>query len=274
MILSLLFFLNIFNHAHAGTISLVGEHHLQVHYDTTNLALLGNIKVTNSGDSQAIDVAPNFQFKDWSWQGSPEPLAAGENHTWQIDQHFSFSGAKGIYPILELINYKDTNGYVFSSPGIISAEIGSFDSSQRELINTPALTLNLSFTKDGEAYLGKLTITNNAKYDRFLNIGFFTSRELSVEQHEIQELVKNGEPKKITIKVKNISSTIDSSYPVFAIAQWQDHDVHLFSQNTGILKITNDTNFSHYLIWAPLGFIFALLTIAFFIWRILKHDVK
>ncbi len=277
---------------YGDTILLVSEAQLdtsRVGEDNTEAFILkGFYKMSNEGNTSAIDVTPVFQMAGWSWTGEATRIDPGDSYTWMIDTKIpkdklqcvgkspcaSFElPLMGAYPLVIMRYYKDLNAHQFSLPDVYRVVVGELDSDQMERLETPSIDSNLVIDGDGQSFNGKLTVLNRNIKNAELDIQLFTSDDIEFSPHFSKMVVPPVKEKFLDIKLKNLKALDGNMYPVIAIVSWEHFGFRNFLTTFALAKI-HPVRSVLFGVLARLGCIGFVLVVSFFMLRDLKRKEK
>lgn len=210
-------------------------------FDTTladsNLKLHATYDLTNAGDETARDVFPTLRIGEWGWSGDPRVVEKGGKASWIIDALIPLKqlgcahadtcasesqSQRGVFPILVRNHYSDLNGYKFTAPQVIPLLVGSLTPRETVLVHEPELQVQLEVRGDGQRFNANLSLHNMTEHRRSVSVSGFSSQEMSVlSPSQTVSLAPKGDAR-LTFSVQNFSGTIGSSYPIFAVIEWDE----------------------------------------------------
>ena len=219
-----------------------------------------NITLLNSGDEPAYDVQLSLLLPEGV---SSEPIFLGE-----LDPNMPKSGTfdikinsdviPGRYSMAILTEYKDANGYPFSSVLPKSLILKEFKSSQ--------ISGRISGITLGDKETKKLTLElrNMDQRDHNLKIKLFIPRELKADNEEKSLVLNAREEKKINFDISSFGALPGSNYVVFASLDYEDSGIHYSSTAMGIVKVVEGRTVQSES-EIPFGVLFWILTISFIV---------
>lgn len=194
----------------AGTISLQTQISIRKSADLW----IASVTVSNAGDEAAHHVRANVQL----WSGQPknravrDPLFPGESRS--VSLSFRQQLPKpGRYPLFVWVDYTDANQYPFSA--ISMAAVQNKEASSPALF---AISKNIEMASEGRL---ELKIKNLSAEPKKLDISFFLPKELSAEKILSPPNLAPNEEKRITHPLRNFSALAGSTYPIFAVIQYE-----------------------------------------------------
>jgi len=220
-----------------------------------------NITLLNSGDEPAYDVQLSLLLPEGV---SSEPIFLGE-----LDPNMPKSGTfdikinsdviPGRYSMAILTEYKDANGYPFSSVLPKSLILKEFKSSQ--------ISGRISGITLGDKETKKLTLElrNMDQRDHNLKIKLFIPRELKADNEEKSLVLNAREEKKINFDISSFGALPGSNYVVFASLDYEDSGIHYSSTAMGIVKVVEGRTVQSESEEIPFGVVFWILTISFIV---------
>lgn len=282
-----IFFLG--SHCFAGSISIVSDLKLELKNKSGQMYLIGNYKLSNRGDSVAMDVYPQLSEPSvlhFNWRGDSVLLGPGSHHDWHIEEKISVNGeAFSKYLFLFTNNYRDQQGYPFSA---VTIEPISYHHSDKKLLANDNRSISLKIDEISREFVGS-EIIYTLKY----HVENLSDRMISVDvaghlPHEFKLRTESA-----PIQVAALSSVegliqwdgdkavLGSQYAIFLYAhwaplsgaekgfyQWQDSTIHIGKKKADIIYFFSpDTGFLiFFLIAAWLGFVL----LWFFWWKPLR----
>ncbi|RLI87782.1 MAG: hypothetical protein DRO76_01855 [Candidatus Altiarchaeales archaeon] len=220
-----------------------------------------NITLLNSGDEPAYDVQLSLLLPEGV---SSEPIFLGE-----LDPNMPKSGTfdikinsdviPGRYSMAILTEYKDANGYPFSSVLPKSLILKEFKSSQ--------ISGRISGITLGDKEIKKLTLElrNMDQRGHNLKIKLFIPRELKADNEEKSLVLNAREEKKINFDISSFGALPGSNYVVFASLDYEDSGIHYSSTAMGIVKVVEGRTVQSESEEIPFGVVFWILTISFIV---------
>jgi len=220
-----------------------------------------NITLLNSGDEPAYDVQLSLLLPEGV---SSEPIFLGEldpnmpkNGTFDIK--INSDVIPGRYSMAILTDYKDANGYPFSSVLPKSLILKEFKSSQ--------ISGRISGITLGDKEIKKLTLElrNMDQRGHNLKIKLFIPRELKADNEEKSLVLNAREEKKINFDISSFGALPGSNYVVFASLDYEDSGIHYSSTAMGIVKVVEGRTVQSESEEIPFGVVFWILTISFIV---------
>lgn len=246
--------------AKAGTLTIVGTPILRASIDGGSIDLSGSFELRNQGNESAREVFPEVEIGSWSWVGTPEFMTQGSKKEWKFEELVSVEKlacrenvsfctnlpARGALPVRIRRHYQDLNGYRFTSPDVLTLEIGALTSEEQKTVRIPSLDANLALGPPGQQFSGKLEISNLAEVRREVLVSAFSSRELNVEMRPEIVTVLPGNPVTLPVSITNFRGLDGSIYAVFAVLEWQEgairNSVHV-SAGAAIARSSTTPNY-------------------------------
>ncbi len=216
-----------------------------------------NITLLNSGDEPAYDVQLSLLLPEGI---SSEPIFLGK-----LDPNMPQSGTfdikinseiiPGKYSMVILTEYKDANGYPFSSVSPNSLILKEVTSSQI-FGRISGITLG-----DKETKKITLELRNMDQKDHNLKIRLFIPRELKTDSEEKSLVLNARGEKKINFDISSFGALPGSNYVVFATLDYEDSGVHYSSTASGIVRVVEQKEFISFSGWLPLAALIILILI-------------
>ena len=216
----------------AGTIRI------QSRVDTTltGQSLKVDIAVTNQGTESARNVQIESEFET-SKKSSPvqAELPVQGNMATHLRQEIPY-GMHGRYPLITRILYTDSNGYPFSVL-VVSVVNTTTTRTPPQVIGE----LQPLLIRD----LGRLllTVTNRETGQEKIRIHLIYSREFSADPSLMDVEIAPSEVKSFSITLHNNSALPGSTYPLYAIMEYDQNRFHQTAMVTGSVTIV-PTNYT------------------------------
>lgn len=226
-----------------------------------------NIRITNSGDESAYDVQlslilpPNFRTDN---------IFVGELRSNKpYEGNFTVSAINSIIPgkytIGILTDYKDANGYQFSSVSPNSLIVKKPTSSM--------ISARIQETELGDKETKKinLQIRNLDEKSHNLDIKLYLPRELKTTTAEKTITINPREEKQIEFDISPFGALIGSSYVIFASLDYEENELHYSSVASGIVKIVEGGKGFDFSGWIMIAIVVVLIAIfVFYQFRVKK----
>lgn len=202
-----------------------------------------NVKLINSGDESAYDVQVSLILPEGFEANSLffRELMPNSPYEGTIKIKINENLTPGEYPIGILTDYKDANGYPFSSISSVTLFFKKQTSSQ---VFGILQKIKIS-SAEGEKEL-MLKIRNLDSKQHSLKIKLFLPRELKsdITTEKIME-INSKEEKEIKFKISNFGALPGSTYIIFATLEYDDKDdkeklLHFSSIILGIVEIVEE----------------------------------
>jgi len=193
-----------------------------------------NVSLMNSGDEAANGVQISLQLPGGF---KAEPIFLGRMDP-NVPQEASFkltidqTLAPGIYPIALLTEYKDANGYQFSSVTPNYLVLKEARSSQVD-----ATVSQVEVGSKGEVKKITVTLRNMDQKDHEVKIRMYAPKELKIEPMEAALTAKARESPKTDFDISSFGALPGSSYVVFASVEYDDGGIHYTSTASGLVKV-------------------------------------
>jgi hypothetical protein len=193
-----------------------------------------NVTLANSGDEAANGVQLSLLLPvgftaNTVFLGRMDP---------NIPQTASFSvqiGASttpGMYPIALLTEYKDANGYQFSSVTPNYLVIKEARSSQID-----ATVSQEEVGNKGEIKKITVSLRNMDQKDHDVKIRIYSPKELKINPEEKALTVKGRDSPKAEFEISSFGALPGSSYVVFASVDYDEGGIHYTSTASGLIKV-------------------------------------
>ncbi|MEA3254574.1 MAG: NEW3 domain-containing protein [Candidatus Altiarchaeota archaeon] len=196
-----------------------------------------DVTLLNSGDEPAYDVQLSLLLPEGI---NSEPIFLGrmdpdKSQTETFDIGIDSTVMPGKYSMVILTEYKDANGYPFSSVSPKPLIIKRFRSGQ-------------IFGKISELALGdketrKLTLElrNMDQKDHDIQIKLFGPKELKIDSEEKSLMLNARGEAKMDYDISSFGALPGSSYVVFATLDYEEGGIHYSSTASGIVKVVDQT---------------------------------
>jgi hypothetical protein len=235
------------------------------------------VKLTNIGDETAYDVHISLLFpSEESFQStflSPGELVPNSPYKGNITININHPEVvkPGKYSFALLTDYKDANGYGFSSVSPTSLFI-----KERTLSQVFALMKKVKIPSEGgkEGEPLTLKIRNLDSHPHSLKINLFLPRELKAADTMEKTLdIGPKSEREVTFKISSFGALPGSNYAIFATIEYEDTEsgLHYSSIATGVVEIVEKQevfpSLPNLSTWIPiLGFI--ILIIIFIVYQL------
>lgn len=247
----------------AASITMVGNSTFDTSIVGSDLKLHGSYTLNNAGDETARDVFPTFRLGEWGWSGDPRIVEKGAKESWNIDAQIPLKqlgcahvascssenqSTRGVFPILVRNHYADLNGYKFTAPQIVPLLVGPLNPRETVTVHEPDLQAQLEFHGDGQRFRGELIVQNLTDLRRTVSISGFSSQELGVlDPSQSVTLPPKGE-ERVKLNVQNFSGTLGSTYPVFALVEWDEDGMRNLVTTSGTVSVARPKHSNLFLI--------------------------
>ncbi len=206
-------------------------------YITLETAIVTNpnsisVSITNKGDEPAYNVQPSLISPIVANIAVKQRLEINEKQTSMFDIGLSDS-LPGTYPVILNIDYADANNYPFSAIAT-STWIN-------KLATSPGLIMALEPIKLSGSNKLKLSVKNLDDHKKDIEIRIIVPKELTVED-EKQLSLEPRSSGKLSFKIEDFSARPDSTYAVFAIAEYDKDGRHYTSITSSSVKIVKGLN--------------------------------
>jgi len=232
-----IFILIMINTVYAGHIAISSEFTVPRILGVDNYNFTIGVKITNLGDEAAYDVSISPIL--------PDGLNANTIFVGKLDFNTTFEGkfvvnrgknrniTRGEYVFGIITDYKDANGYPFSSVFvpperlIIEKYCNSLVSGKIENTNLPV---------SGSKRL-VLKVRNLEDKKHKIDITLLSPRELEVYPKNISVLLQPRMEKEIDFDISSMGALMGSNYAVYAIMEYEEDDIHYTSVAVGIVRM-------------------------------------
>ena len=217
-----------------------------------------NVSLTNSGDEAANGVQLSLLL--------PSGFKANNVYLGRMDptlpQTASFSveidatTAPGVYPIALLTEYKDANGYQFSSVTPNYLVIKEAHSSQVD-----ATVSQEEVGNKGEIKKITVSLRNMDQKDHDVKIRIYAPKELKINPEEKTLTVKGRDSPQTDFEISSFGALPGSSYVVFASVDYDEGGIHYTSTASGLIKVVEQKDPVSFAGWLPI-IVVAILVVA------------
>jgi hypothetical protein len=201
-----------------------------IYSDTSTI----NVSLANSGDEAANGVQlsmllpPGFTANT-VFLGRMDPnIPQTASFSLQIDA----STAPGMYSIALLTEYKDANGYQFSSVTPNYLVIKEARSSQVD-----ATVSQEEIGNKGEVKKITVSLRNMDQKDYDVKIRIYAPKELKINPEEKTLTVKGRDSPQTDFEISSFGALPGSSYVVFASVDYDEGGIHYTSTASGLIKV-------------------------------------
>ncbi len=250
---------------------------LSTQISTENLILSNEtevaIKLTNGGDEIAYDVKVSLVLSeefssDVLFAGNLAPNAPYEGN---IAVGIPENSLPGEYALGVFTDYKDANGYGFSSVSPTSLFI------KERTISKIFGTMDKIEIAGEETKEMKLKIRNTDTKQQTVKIKLFLPRELKADLDETEIALNSKEEKEQTFKISSFGALPGSTYVVFAALEYDENSVHYSSLSSGVVKVVEKKESGFELpnmsIWIP-AVVLVVLIIIFILYQFIGKNGK
>ncbi len=217
-----------------------------------------NVSLTNTGDEAANGVQLSLLmpqgFKSTNvFIGRMDPNLP---QTTQFSVEIDPGTAPGMYQIALLTEYKDANGYQFSSVTPNYLVIKEAHSSQIDAVLSPEEIGN-----KGEVKKITLSLRNTDQKDHTVQIRIFYPKELKVDPEERTLTVPGRSNPSADYGISSFGALPGSSYVIFASMDYEDAGIHYSSTASAVIKVVQQKDPISFSGWLPI-LVVAILAIA------------
>jgi hypothetical protein len=190
------------------------------------------VSITNKGDEPAYNVHPSLISPIAASSDTKQRLEINEKLTvsFSIDQSGSLPGT---YPVILNIDYADANNYPFSAIATSTWV--------NKVATSPGLIMALEPIKLSGSNKLKLSIKNLDNYKKDIEIKIIAPKELTVEESR-QSSLEARSSSKLSFKIEDFSARPDSTYAIFAVAEYDKDGKHYTSITSSPVKIVKGLN--------------------------------
>ena len=215
-----------------------------------------NVSLMNSGDEAANGVQLSLSMPEGF---SSEPVFLGRMDP-NIPQTASLSVkigsgiAPGVYPMALLIEYKDANGYQFSSVTPNYLVIKEARSAQVD-----ATVSQEEVGNKGEVKKITVTLRNMDQRDHDVKLRMYYPKELKIDPPEKTLTVKARDAPKAEFDLSSFGALPGSNYVVFVSVEYDESGVHYTSTASGIVKVVQQKDTFSFSGWLPITVVVVLV---------------
>ena len=200
---------------------------IDIKFERNQLRL--SIEVTNSGDESAFNIQTSAEV-------AGKVLTSGIREELRVKEHFTdvlsadlTLERPGRYPIFVTVSYTDANQYPFSAlyiPTLVNKE-----ATAPKILG---ILRGSDFATQGSA---GVVIKNLDDQEKAVHMRFVLPKELSSSDLDQQVSLGPHSEVKIPLKMKNFSALPGSSYPIYAVLEYEFGGSHFTSTATGNVRI-------------------------------------
>ncbi len=240
------------------SIQLASASFITLETEISSLENSAAISITNKGDEPAYNLQPELLYPTSSKISLSQKIGINEeiNFSLPIDPS---SLVPGSYPLVLSISYTDANNYPFTA--IATSIYSNKDKTD------PGLVLLLNPVKlSGNGKL-KLSIKNLDDFEKEVKVRIIVPKEITIEEENIIKLAGRSS-RKISFDIKDFSARPESTYAIFAIAEFDYNGKHHTAIAASSIKIVKGINLpSNLLIFSLL-----ILTGLFILLKLRRKD--
>ena len=185
------------------------------------------------------------------------------NEPFEIKLHLPFKAkTPGTYPVLVRVFFQDSNQYPFSSlaPGVATYEKIA---ASNLLIQGKAGDVE----EDGEV---EFKLANLSERSLKLNISIYAPREFTLSDKEFKIDLPARSKRDLNVEVKNFTALSGATYPILAVAQYEDQGMHYTASAKAMAKVTRASDPLRR--WRPFLIAGAVILLALgFIWELRRR---
>jgi hypothetical protein len=233
ILFSLFFFLIFSPHPAKGSyLTLLTD--IRTSYDGKELLL--SVTVTNRGDEPAFQVMMSGDLNGKIVTGPlQESLGVGETYSATLGLDIALE-REGQYAAVVKVDYADANRYPFSAISLAHFVHGAAHPSQ-----IFGSLENIDLSRAGKL---PLTVKNLDEKGRKVSIRLILPREISARSLVAEAPLKEGSVEEIRFGLKNLAALPGSSYPVYALIEYDEGAAHYTTSAKGVVRIIDDPGFS------------------------------
>lgn len=217
-----------------------------------------SVSITNKGDEPAYNVQPSLISPVAASSDAKQRLEINEKQTSMFDIELSDS-LPGTYPVILNIDYADANNYPFSA--IATSTLVN------KVATSPGLIMVLEPIKLSDSNKLKLSVKNLDDYKKDIKIKIIVPKELTVEDSKQLSLEARSSGK-LSFKIEDFSARPESTYAVFAVAEYDKDGKHYTSITSSPVKIVKGLNIPISILSISL----AALLIIYIVYKIRKKN--
>ena len=224
-----------------------------------------NVSLVNTGDEAAYDVQLSLLTPDGitSTQMNLGKVDPSMPQKGTFDVNLSNGIAPGKYSVAILTEYKDANGYPFSSVTPNYLVLKDSRSSQM------AGTIQEISLGNKETQTITLDMRNMDSKDHAITIRLYAPKELKIDAEEKTMTISARSEAKSDYSISSFGALPGSSYVVFASLDYDDGGVHYSSTASGIVKVVEQKDFLNFSGLLPIAAL-AVIVLAFIIYQFKK----
>jgi hypothetical protein len=218
--------------AEAGTITITISQTARLADGTFSV----DVKVGNSGDEAALSVTPVLRFGDQEVRGKGKASLAPNS---SFDETLSLpvgTLGDGRWPYRLAVDYTDQNQYPFQALQTQTFVVG----------NPPPAKVAVPAIRSEEVTgTGSLSVTvNNLTPDpRAIRVSVLVPEGLEATDAVRQVNLEGWKDATLKVPITNRTALVDSRYPVFVAAEYDDGPVHQAVVAQGVVAVTEPESF-------------------------------
>lgn len=245
---------------YAGVISL--ESRVDVSVQPHSLGV--DLTVTNRGDESAYNVQVRNEVLGVTQESSLQPrLDVGKD----FSARFRFPlehPLPGRYPVILRILYTDANRYPFSA-----LVLSNFSWQRDALAGVLGILDKAQFRSGGRLHLKAKDLDGQAKS---LRVRLLLPLELSAATAQEDIALRPGEEVTVPFAVRNFSALEGSTYPVYAIIEYDAAGTHVTTLAPGLIRIGPSQDLQRYGFYLLVGLIAVLGLFLLYNFRMFLRD--
>ncbi|MBN2250443.1 MAG: hypothetical protein JW724_00020 [Candidatus Altiarchaeota archaeon] len=224
------------------------------------------LNMVNTGDEAAYEVELSLML--------PEGITSDYMSLGRVDPRIPQSGEfnlkispeikPGKYSIAILTEYRDANGYAFSSVSPNDLVIKEGRPSQ-----VTGMIPEISLGDKGGKEKPALTLRNMDQKSHEVKVKIFAPKELSIVPYENSLSIDARDGTVVEFEVSSFGALKGSNYIVFASMDYEDDGMHYSSIASGMVKVVEQTEAISFGGWIPIAAA-AVLVLAFIAYQFIK----
>ena len=223
------------------------------------------VTVGNEGDEAARNVQLRLDFLGRELSGEDRTeLTPGQAYTEDFEFDRDRASLPGAYPAVITVSYTDLNGYPFSALSARLLPIG-------EAIRGD-LHLTLSPLRLGRRAVLPVDVTNRSARPKQVELELKVSSDITVREAARSFAIEPWGKEEFRFTLENFSALEGSTYPVFALAVYQEEGRQYAGLAFALVSIKSPSMWSNPYFW--LAAIVLALVFALTAWLFLKRKAK
>lgn len=247
--------------AWAGTISMTTTVTSQVRGENLMVDVILNNLGTDAAHSVQIEASA---LGAKTTENGPDLLPPNEPFETKLHLPFKVK-TPGTYPVLVRVYFQDANQYPFSS---LAPGLATYQKTATSSLLIQGLPGDVE--EDGEV---GFKLANLSERPLKLEISIYAPREFSLSRKDFKLDLAARSKHDLSVEVKNFTALSGATYPILAIAQYEDEGIHFTASAKAMAKVTRASDPLKR--WRPFLMAGAVLLLALgFIWELRRRRAR